>query len=727
MKHAFLLLFALMTMPSHAADAPSPPDVARKPHAVTAPFGATRDDPYYWLRDDTRKNPEMLAYLKAENAYADAVLKPLKPVQDKLYDEIVGRIKQDDASVPVRERGWWYYARYETGRDYAIYARRKDGAGIDAASILKANAAGDLNSHSAVRSDASEQVLLDENAMAEGKDYFNVAEYEISPDNSIMAWTEDDVGRRQYTIRFKNLDTGEVYPDVVHGVAWYTAWADDNRTLFYVENDPETLLTKRTRKHVLGSDAKNDPVVYEEADERFYMGVWRTRDDKYLCIDVGATEMTEVRCAPAADPREFTLLSPREDGVEYHADHIDGHWVIRTNADGATNFKLVTAPDGSHSRKDWVDLVPHRADVFVQDFDLFDGFIAIEERSGGLERIRLRRNDGSDRFVDADEPAYSMSLDDNTEHDTPWLRYGYTSLTTPDTVYELNVETGERRLLKQKPVLGGYDPANYVTERLWATARDGSKIPVSVVYKKGFEKNGKAAMLQYAYGSYGHSTDPAFSVTNVSLLDRRMVYAIAHVRGGEEMGRAWYDAGRLLEKRHSFEDFIDATRWLIAEGYADAERVFARGGSAGGLLVAAAANMAPELYRGIVAHVPFVDIVTTMLDESIPLTTNEYDEWGDPHELVFHDYMLSYSPYDNVQAQAYPALYVTTGLWDSQVQYYEPAKWVAKLRRLKTDDRLLVMRVNMEAGHGGKSGRFERYREIAEEYAFVLDQVGLAG
>ena len=716
MKSAFLLVLALMITPSHAADAPVPPDAARKPHVVKAPFGAERNDEYYWLRDDTRTNPEMLAYLKAENAYADALMAPLKPVEDGLYDEIVGRIKQDDASVPVRERGWWYYARYEAGRDYAIYARRKDAAGIDAASILKANAAGDFS---------GEQVLLDENAMAQGKDYFHVAEYEVSPDNRIMAWTDDDVGRRQYTIRFRNLDTGEVYPDVIHGAAYYTAWADDNRTLFYVENDPDTLLTKRTKKHVLGTDPKDDPVVYEEADDRFYMGVWRTRDDKYLCIDVGATEMTEVRCAPAADPREFTVLSPREDGVEYHADHIGDHWVIRTNADGATNFKLVTAPDGSHSRKDWVDLVPHRADVFVQDFDLFEGFVAIEERSGGLERIRLRKNDGSDQFVQADEPAYSMALDDNSEHDTPWLRYGYTSLATPDTIYEVNVGTGERRLLKRKPVLGGYDPANYVTERLWATARDGVKVPVSIVYRKGFAKDGKGALLQYGYGSYGASMDPGFSVTTVSLLDRGMAYAIAHIRGGQEMGRAWYEDGKLLNKKNTFTDFIDVTDFLVKEGYAAPDRVAALGGSAGGLLMGAIANMAPEKYEVILSQVPFVDVVTTMLDASIPLTTNEYDEWGNPEQKTYYDYMLTYSPYDNLKAQAYPATFVGTGLWDSQVQYWEPAKYVARLRDLNTSSEPVVFRTNMEAGHGGKSGRFRRYREQAEMYSFMLDQLGV--
>ena len=693
-----------------------PPDAAKRPHAVRAPFGAERRDEYYWLRDDKRENPEMLAYLAAENAHADALMAPLKPLQDRLYDEIVARIQQDDASVPFRERGWWYYSRYEAGKDYPLHARRKDAPGVDATSILAANAAADF---------VGEQLLLDENAMAQGKDYFHVAEYEVSPDNRILAWTEDEVGRRQYTIRFRNLETGETRADAVHGVSSDLVWADDNRTLFYVENDPDTLLTKRTRKHVLGTDPKLDPVVYEEADDSFYMGVSRSGDDKYICIDVGATETTEMRCAPAADPRDFVVLAPREDGVEYEADHLGDRWVIRTNDGKATNFKLVTAPDGSTSRKDWTDLVLHRAEVFIQGFDLFDSFIAIEERSGGLERIRLRGNDGSDRYVQADEPAYAMALGDNSEHDTPWLRYGYTSLATPDTVYELNVVSGERRLLKQKPVLGGYDPADYVTERLWASARDGTKIPVSVVYRKGFEKNGKAAMLQYAYGSYGHSTDPAFSVTTVSLLDRGMVYAIAHVRGGEEMGRAWYDDGRLLNKQNTFTDFIDVTDFLVQQGYAAPDRVAAYGGSAGGLLMGAIANMAPDKYRVILAQVPFVDVVTTMLDPSIPLTTNEYDEWGNPEQKRYYDYMLAYSPYDNLSKQAYPAMFVGTGLWDSQVQYWEPAKYVARLRDLDTGPHPVLLRTNMDAGHGGKSGRFRRYRELAEMYAFMLDQLGV--
>jgi len=700
MKPTFLLLLALlMTDNSQAAQTPTPPDVARKPHAVEAPFGASRDDAYYWLRDDSRKDKEMLAYLEAENAYADAFMAPLKPLQDALYAEIVSRIKQDDSSVPYRERGYWYYTRFETGKDYPIHARRKG------------------------TMEGPEEILFDVNEMAAGKDYFSLAEYDVSPDNRIVAWTQDDVGRRQYSLHFRNLETGEVYPEVITGVAYDTAWADDNKTLFYAENDPETLLTVRVKKHVLGTPPSEDQLVYEEADDSFYMGISRSRDDKYICIDLGATTMREIRCAPAADPREFTVLAPREQGNEYHADHLGDRWVILTNVDGATNFKLVTAPDGSTSRKDWVDLVPHRDDVFIEDFDLFDGFIAIAERSGGLERIRLLKADGSEEYVKADESAYSMDLDINSEHDTPWLRYGYTSMTTPETIYELNVETGERRQLKQQPVLG-YDASKYATERLWATARDGTRVPVSVVYRKGFEKNGKAALLQYAYGSYGHSIDPAFSATTVSLLDRGMVYAIAHVRGGQEMGRQWYDDGKLLHKKNTFTDFIDVTDFLVAEGYAAPDRVAAYGGSAGGLLMGAITNMAPDKYRVILSQVPFVDVVTTMLDAGIPLTTLEYDEWGNPEQERFYDYMLSYSPYDNLEARAYPAMFVGTGLWDSQVQYWEPVKYVAKLRDVDTGPLPVLLRTNMDAGHGGKSGRFRKYRELSEMYAFLLDQLG---
>ncbi|WP_123769982.1 S9 family peptidase [Vulcaniibacterium tengchongense] len=688
------------TASSLAATAPTPPQAAKKPHTVTAPHGAQRSDEYYWLRDDSRKNPQMLAYLEAENAYADAVMARLKPVESKLYEEIVGRIKQDDSSVPYRERGWWYYTRYQTGQDYPIHARREGSM------------------------DAPEQVMLDVNQLAAGKDYYNVGDWAVSQDNRLLAYAEDAVGRRQYTIRIKNLETGELYPEQIPGVSPNLVWADDNRTLFYVENDPETLLTKRVKKHVLGTPVSQDELVYEEADESFYMGISRTRDDKFVCIGVSSTVSDELRCAPAADPREFVVLAPRERDVEYDADHLGDRWVIRTNADGAKNFKLVTAPTGSTSRKDWRDWVAHREDVFIDGFELFDGFTAVAERSDGLERLRLVKP-GGEEYVKADEPAYSMGLAVNAEPDTDWLRYTYTSLTTPPTTYEVNVKTGERKLLKQQPVIG-YDPGRYETERVWATARDGVKVPVSLVYKKGFKRDGTAALLQYGYGSYGATMDPNFNLPVVSLLDRGMVYAIAHIRGGQEMGRQWYEDGKLFKKKNTFTDFIDVTDHLVAQGYAARDRVAAYGGSAGGLLMGAIANMAPDKYRVILSQVPFVDVVTTMLDPSIPLTTNEYDEWGNPEKKAFYDYMLSYSPYDNLRRQAYPAMFVGTGLWDSQVQYWEPAKYVARLRDVNTSDEPVVFRTNMDAGHGGKSGRFRRYRELAEMYAFLLDRLGVA-
>ncbi|MBB4727386.1 S9 family peptidase [Xanthomonas arboricola] len=696
------LIASLMTtsVPSAFAALPSPPDVAKRPHVVKAPFGATRSDDYYWLRDDKREDKAMLAYLNAENAYTDTVMAPLKPLEDALYTEIVGRIKQDDASVPYRERGYWYYTRFEAGKDYPIQARRKGSM------------------------DAPEQILLDVNQMAQGKGYFSVGDAEVSQDNRILAWADDAVGRRQYTIRFKNLDTGEIYPDTVEGVSANVVWADDNKTLFYVENDPETLLTVRVKKHVLGTPSKDDVLVYEEKDDSFYMGIGRTRDDKYITIGVESTVSSETRYAPADNPERFTLLAKRERDVEYHPEHFDGRWVIRTNADGAKNFKLVTAPTDATTRKQWTDWVAHDDKVYIENFELFDGFTAIEERSGGLERVRLLKGDGSHEYVKADEPAYSMGLAVNSEPDTAWLRYSYTSLTTPATTYELNTQTGERKLLKQQPVIG-YDAGKYVTERAWVSARDGVKVPVSLVYKRGFKKDGTAALFQYAYGSYGMSMDPAFNLPAISLLDRGVVYAIAHIRGGQEMGRQWYDDGKLLHKKNTFTDFIDVTRGLVEQGYAAKDRVAASGGSAGGLLMGAVANMAPQDYRVMVAQVPFVDVVTTMLDASIPLTTNEYDEWGNPEKKAYYDYMLSYSPYDNVTRQAYPALFVGTGLWDSQVQYWEPAKWVAKLRDDNTGTQPIVFRTNMEAGHGGKSGRFRRYRELAESYAFVLDQLGV--
>ncbi|WP_374602171.1 S9 family peptidase [Arenimonas sp.] len=692
-----------VAVPAAAPAIASAPVAQKRPFLVTAPHGAARQDEYYWLRDDTRKDADMLAYLKAENAWTDQAMAPLATLRDGLYDELVGRVKQDDASVPYLRDGYWYYTRYETGKEYPIHARRKGSM------------------------DAAEQVMFDVNQMAEGKSFFQFARIEVSPDGRLAAFTYDDVGRRQMVVQVKDLESGEVLPDRITGASNGLMWGDDNRTLYYIENDPKTLLSKRVKRHVLGTPAASDTVVYEEKDDTFYMGIGRTRSDDYLCISVSSTVSSETRCTDADAPGEFRVLAPRQRDFEYQADHLNGRWVITTNWD-ATNFRVMSLADGQPwgDRNLWREMIPHSPEVLVSGVTLFKDFVVVSERSGGLQRLRLRDWDGGrNEFVQADEEAYAMGLSVNAEPDTDWLRYTYTSLTTPATTYEINTRTGERRLLKEQPVLGGFDKANYATERLWATARDGTKVPVSVLYRKGFSKDGTAPLYLYSYGSYGSSSDPRFNENVISLVDRGVVYAVAHIRGGQEMGRQWYEDGKLLRKVNTFTDFIDVTDFLVAEGYAHEDRVAAMGGSAGGLLMGAIANMAPEKYAAIVAHVPFVDVVTTMLDESIPLTTNEFDEWGNPKDPVYYDYMLSYSPYDQVSAQAYPPMLVTTGLWDSQVQYFEPAKWVARLRDRKTGDNPLLLRTNMEAGHGGKSGRFQRYRERAEEYAFVLHHLGV--
>jgi oligopeptidase B len=695
-----LAALAATSVLAQAQSAPTPPVAAQKAYTVKGPV--ERNDPYYWLRDDTRKNADMLAYLKAENAYADAMLAPTKPLQDELFKEIVSRIKEDDSSVPVRQRGYYYYTRFSKGADYPVLARK--------AGTLK----------------AKEQVMLDEPAMAKGHGFFAVGDWDVSQSNRLLAYALDTVGRRQYTLKVKDLTSGKTLTDEVKNVEPNLVWADDNRTIYYIEKDPVTLLSKRVKSHVLGTPASADKLVYEEKDDSFYMGVSRTADDRYICIFLQSTVSNEERCTSAAKPGAFVVLAPREREFRYSADHAGNRWIIRTNYQGAKNYKLmqVADVDAARGRDAWRDLVPHDPNVFIEDFKPFNSFIAIEQRSGGNKHIRLLSNDGKSSDVASDEPAYAMGIGDNREVASTKLRYTYDSLTTPKITYEVDTKTGARTVLKRTPA-PNYDPSQYVTERVWATARDGTKIPVSLLYKKGFKRDGTAAMLQYGYGSYGLSMDPAWSPQITPLVDRGMVYAIAHIRGGQEMGRAWYDAGHLKNKKNSFTDFIDVTRYLVGQGYAAKNRVAAMGGSAGGLLMGAVANMAPQDYRVIIAQVPFVDVVTTMLDTSIPLTTNEFDEWGNPANRDFYDYMLSYSPYDNVARKAYPALFVGTGLWDSQVQYYEPTKWVAKLRANKTDTNPLVFRINMEAGHGGKSGRFERYHSVAEYDAFMLEQLGI--
>lgn len=699
---AVVLLAACAAQPQKPVG-PQAPVAPVHAFQVQSPNGMRIDD-YYWLRDDTRSKPEVLDYLKAEDAYYAAMTAHTKGLEDTLYNEIVARIKQDDSTVPAKYKHFFYYTRFETGKEYPIYARKRGSE------------------------TAAEEVMLDGNALAQGHGFFQIGAEEISPNEHLLAYAEDTVGRRQFTIRIKDLGTGKTLLDEIRNTPASMAWADDNKTLFYVENDPITLLTVRVRKHVLGTDSARDPVVYEERDHSYYMGVGRTGDDKYIAIEENSTLSSELRFIPANQPKaKFKVLAPREHDLEYHADHIGARWVLRTNWQ-AKNFRVMQVDDGRvGDKKNWRDLIPASADVFISSVAPFKNYLAIGERSDGLQRILIKPwKGGKEFFVKSDDADYTATIGENREQDTDTLRYDFSSLATPNSVYDINMATGERQLRKRDPVLGGFDSTNYVTERVWAPARDGAKIPVSLLYRKGYQKNGTAPLYQYGYGAYGFSSDPRFSSPRFSLVDRGFLYAIAHVRGGEEMGRAWYENGKLLHKQNTFTDFIDVTEFLVQQGYAAKDKVFAEGGSAGGLLMGAVANMAPQDYRGIAAHVPFVDVVTTMLDESIPLTTNEFDEWGNPKETVYYNYMLSYSPYDNVKRQAYPALLVTTGLWDSQVQYYEPVKWVAKLRAMKTDKNPLLLKVNMEAGHGGKSGRFQRYREVAEEFAFVLDQLGAA-
>jgi oligopeptidase B len=697
---------AAIAVPVPAPQAPVPPVAAKKPFQVVSPHG-TREDEYYWLRDDKRENAEVLAYIRAENDYADRMLEHTRPLAAKVYNEIVGRLQQDDSTVPYLMNGYWYYRRFETGKEYPIYARRKG------------------------TKDAPEEILLNVNEMAAGHDFFDVGEMAVSPDSRLLAWAEDTVGRRQYTIRVMEIATRKVHPLALANVENNVVWAGDNKTFLYIEKDPKTLLGYKVRRHSIDSDNLDDvtadPLVWEQTDESFYTGVGKSKDDKYLWIGTQSTVSSEVWYADANDPKlEFKVFLPRERDHEYHLEHANGRWIVRTNWK-AKNFRIVEVKPGDEAKRDkWIDIIAHREDAFVDAFDVSKKFLAIEEHSGGLRKLRIHPWDGGkDVFVTADEPSYTMALDVNREFDSDKLRYTYTSMVTPRTTYDYDFTTGQRELLKREPVLGGYDPSKYATEFAWATARDGTRVPVSIVYAKATPRDGTAPLLQIGYGSYGASYDPEFSYLPPSLLDRGFVVAIAHIRGGQEMGRAWYENGKLLNKKNSFTDFIDVTRWLGANKYNDPKKVFAIGRSAGGLLMGAIANMAPSDYRGIVIGVPFVDVVTTMLDESIPLTTNEFDEWGNPKDKKFYDYMLSYSPYDQLGAHDYPAMFVHSGLWDSQVQYFEPTKYVARLRARRTGDSLVVLRTNMEAGHGGKSGRYERYKEYAEQYAFILDQAGI--
>ena len=680
------------------------PVAERKPHAVVSPNG-TRDDPYYWLRDDTRTKPEVLDYLKAENAYYEAQSAPYHSLVDKLSKEMIGRLKQDDSTVPYKYKDYVYYTRFETGKERPVHARHPLGS-------------------------EKEEILVDANREAQGRSFYVVGRRAVSPKQDLLAFVEDVAGRRQFTLRIREIATGRDLPDRIGGLGNGAVWASDNRTLFYVENDPVTLLSTRVKRHVLGTDPKVDPIVYEEADHSFYLGIDKSGDERFIVIRLRSTVATETMMIDATDPGAAPkLLAKRRRDHLYDADHIDGRWIVRTNLD-APNYRMMTVADGAEGGTGgWKELLPYDPKVFIEGAALFRDYLVINERSEGLLRLRVLpwSNLEQSTFIRSDEAAYAEELSVNPEQGTDLLRYRHASLIMPDSIFELNMRTGARRLLKRQPVLGGFDPERYATERVWATARDGTRVPVSLAYRKGLKRDGTAPMYQNAYGAYGASSDPEFDSASVSLLDRGFVYALAHIRGGQEMGRAWYDAGHLLNKKNSFTDFIDVTDFLVKQKYCAADKVFAMGGSAGGLLMGAVANMGGEKYRAIVAHVPFVDAVTTMLDETIPLTSNEFDEWGNPKEKQYYDYILSYSPYDNVRPRKYPALYVTTSLNDSQVQYFEPAKWVARLRATKTDASPLLFKINMAAGHGGRSGRFESLHDTAEEYAFLLNLLGLRG
>ncbi|MEY2692866.1 MAG: Protease [Bacteroidota bacterium] len=660
--------------------------------------GDTRIDPYFWLND--RENPEVIAYLNAENAYYQEQTKHTQPLQEALFLEMKARIKEDDSSVPYFYNGYYYLTRFEKGGDYPIYSRKK----------------GSL--------DAAEEILFNCNEMAKGFTYFNLKGLTISPDNQWVAFSVDTVGRRIYTMQIKNLVSGELAPEKIENVTGTATWANDNATLFYTRKDAVTLRADSVYKHQLGSDAATDSLVYFEKDDTFDVSVYKEKSKKYVVIASTSTLTSEYQILAADTPSgKFKLFQKRTRGLEYSISHYGDRFYILTNKDKATNFKLMVTPELATQKENWTDLIPHREEVLLEDIEIFRDYLVVSERENGLNTIQIRPWDGSEAYyLPFDSETYTAYTTTNVDFDTTLLRYSYQSMNTPASVIEFDMKTKTKVVLKEQEVLGGkFDKANYTEERVWATAKDGTQVPISMVYRKGLKKNGKNPLLLYAYGSYGMSMDAYFSSTRLSLLDRGFIYAIAHVRGGEDLGRNWYEEGKLLKKKNTFTDFIACTEFLIQEQYSSALHLYAEGGSAGGLLMGAICNMVPHLYQGVIAQVPFVDVVTTMLDDSIPLTTGEYDEWGNPNVKKYYNYIKSYSPYDNIAAQAYPHLYVSTGLHDSQVQYWEPAKWVARLRTLKTNDTQLYLDTNMEAGHGGASGRFEALRELAKEFSFLLD------
>lgn len=675
--------------------------VAKKMAKELEKHGDIRVDDYYWMND--REDPEVIAFLNAENDYYNKLTAHTKDFQDSLFLEMKSRIKEDDSSVPYKKNGYWYVRRFETGKEYPIFSRKKESE------------------------DAPEEILFNGNEMAEGHDYFHMGGLTVSPDNSMATFGVDTVSRRQYHIQVKNLATGEIYPDKMENTTGGSVWAADNKTLFYTKKDSITLRSDKIYKHVLGTPSSEDELVYHEEDDTFYAFVYKSKSEEFIIIGSTSTLTSEYQILRSNDPNgRFKVFTPRERGVEYSVFHYNDQFYVHTNKDDAKNFKMMKTDESKTSAENWKEFIPHREKVLLEGMDIFKEYYVLSERENGLNKLKIVRWDGSgEYYLPFESETYTAFTSTNVDFDTKMLRYAFNSMTSPSSIIDFNMETKEKTIKKEQEVLGGnFDKDNYKSERVWATARDGVKVPISLVYHKKTKLDGTSSLLQYAYGSYGSTVDPYFSIARLSLLDRGFVYAISHIRGGQYLGRQWYEDGKMFDKKNTFTDFVDCSKFLIDNKYTSADHLYASGGSAGGLLMGAIVNEAPELYNGVIAAVPFVDVITTMLDESIPLTTGEYDEWGNPNNKDSYDYMKSYSPYDNVAKHDYPNLYVSTGLHDSQVQYWEPAKWVAKLREYKTDDNLLFLDTNMEAGHGGASGRFESLKEVAKEYAFVLDLEG---
>ena len=682
--------------------------IAEKKPKKLVKHGDVRVDNYFWMRlsDEQKLAPvkdahtqKVINYLEAENDYHDKITAYTKNFEEELFLEMKGRIKEDDATVPYKDNGYFYITRYEKGKQYPIYSRKKE------------------------HLEAEEQIMFDVNQMSKGYEYYKLGGLNISPNNKLAVFATDTVSRRQYFLRIKNLETEEIYKDIIDNTTGGSVWANDNKTIFYTKKNPVTLRSEKIYRHVLGTPTSEDVEVYHEKDETFGTYVTISKSKKYIIIGSYSTTSTEAQFLEADNPTgEFKILQPRVKDLEYNVAHYKEHFYLLTNKDKATNFKLMKTPVTKTTLENWIDVIPHREDTLLEDFSIFKEYLVLEERSNGLNKVRIKRWDNKeDYYLPFNEETYSVGVYGNPEFDTDIIRYSYNSFTTPSSIIDFNMNDKTKDIKKEQEVLGGkFKKENYISKRVWAPARDGKKVAISLVYHKDTQLNENTPLLQYAYGSYGYTIPDSFSTTRLSLLDRGFVYALAHIRGSEYLGRNWYEDGKMLNKKNTFTDFIDCSKYLIANKYTSSKHLYAMGGSAGGLLMGAIININPDLYNGIIAAVPFVDVISTMLDDSIPLTTGEYDEWGNPNDKEFYDYIKSYSPYDQVDSKAYPNMLVTTGFHDSQVQYWEPAKWVAKLRELKTDDNLLLLRTNMGAGHGGASGRFEALKETAKDYTFIL-------